>query len=552
MRESIRRIGWAAAPARSIGLTAVAVALAALALAPAVAAADELELTSGRKYYGKLIEKTPRYVTFRVIMGSATAELKFPAANVRAVRPGVDPPSKDPDTAPPDTGRTTRPAPKLRPAGEPSGLTWTAANTCTREQVAAIVQRDGKTPPPWWESVAPVHPASLDLTWGTPGEARSPASHLATYLAVTAYPKPDKWQATVKLLDEALAVNQADPAKLARTRLELAKAYQHLLGDWARAAYWYEQVEGDDADKLLGLAECYWKLGNKDMAAEILGRFLSDPTDDCETIQLWGRMGEKQIALEVAEGLAASRPAAAYLAAGNVCRREGEWDEALAFYSKAAAANPGGSRAARRRARARANAVAVKFFRDLEADKLPNGAHTGAAPGRRGPLQVRVEVESGQIGVPTVTRHKETMFLTALTGVGEQIAANQGPRGVDSVTNAGATSDAVINATARALAVAVAKAKPKSNLRDGAFRGSAFGYKSNIVVEVVIKDGRIESCRVIQQKETPGYYKRVTHIPAEIVRRQGVGGMHTVSRATKSSRAILKAANQALARARRR
>ena len=452
LRTSPRRAGKPLPATPLAMLLCLAAMVAAALVLPASLSADELELTNGKRYYGKLVEKTDLYVTFRVIMGDATAELRFPANRVRHVKIGVDAPPDQPPaiTLPPEQ---ERPLARLRPAGEPSGLTWSSSNTKTRDEVKALVESAGSRPPDWWDSATLNFPKTLDLTWGKSGDARQWSTNFAVYLMVKAYPAPDLWKPTVKLLDQARTVNKLDKDKLAKTHLELGKAYHYLLADWARGAYWHGQVAGDDVDKLLGLAECYWKLGNKDMAAEILARFLAEPTTTGRLIKLWSDMGETEIALEVAEAMAqAGMPDAAYLAAGNACRRAGDFDQALSFYAKAAAAKTGTRDRAKNQLRARANIEAVKFFRSVDMSEVPDGTHTGRASGYRGPVEVKVTVKAGQIESAQVVRHKEPVALSAPEQLPAQIAEAQGPTGVNAVTGATATSDAIINATAKALA----------------------------------------------------------------------------------------------------
>ena len=65
-----------------------------------------------------------------------------------------------------------------------------------------------------------------------------------------------------------------------------------------------------------------------------------------------------------------------------------------------------------------------------------------------------VVVQGGRIDSIRVTRHKEKQFYTALTDTPAQIVAKQSLR-VDATTGATVTSEAVISATAKALAGAM-------------------------------------------------------------------------------------------------
>ena len=94
---------------------------------------------------------------------------------------------------------------------------------------------------------------------------------------------------------------------------------------------------------------------------------------------------------------------------------------------------------------------AIKVFEMLDLSRIPDGQYEGTASGFRGPLQVRVTVKAGKIIDVKVIRHKEDRFYTSLTEVPRQIVETQGLKGVDAVTGATVTSNAIINATAQAL-----------------------------------------------------------------------------------------------------
>ncbi|HPY50061.1 MAG TPA: FMN-binding protein [Sedimentisphaerales bacterium] len=61
-------------------------------------------------------------------------------------------------------------------------------------------------------------------------------------------------------------------------------------------------------------------------------------------------------------------------------------------------------------------------------------------------------VKDGRIQSVRVTSHEEKQFYSALTDTPNQIIAKQGVKGVDAVTGATMTSEAILNATAKALA----------------------------------------------------------------------------------------------------
>ena len=83
---------------------------------------------------------------------------------------------------------------------------------------------------------------------------------------------------------------------------------------------------------------------------------------------------------------------------------------------------------------------------------MRDGKHTASAPAYEGPLAVEVDVQGGRIESVEVTRHTEKQFYSALTDVPAQIIAKQGVKGIDATSRATITAEAIINATAKALA----------------------------------------------------------------------------------------------------
>ena len=67
-------------------------------------------------------------------------------------------------------------------------------------------------------------------------------------------------------------------------------------------------------------------------------------------------------------------------------------------------------------------------------------------------VHVEVAVRGGRIASVEVTKHKEKQYYTALTETPRKIIEKQGLKGVDATTSATITAEAIINATAKALA----------------------------------------------------------------------------------------------------
>ena len=112
-------------------------------------------------------------------------------------------------------------------------------------------------------------------------------------------------------------------------------------------------------------------------------------------------------------------------------------------------------RFARCKEAARSAMEAVKVQQALLRGRLADGSYTGRATGYRGPVQVRVVVRGGRIASVDVVSHREDMPFTSITDVPRSIVARGGFDGVDTVTGATVTAEAIIGAAARAVAKAV-------------------------------------------------------------------------------------------------
>jgi uncharacterized protein with FMN-binding domain len=305
------------------------------------------------------------------------------------------------------------------------------------------------------------YPRTLDLSWPeNPPGPWNPQKNVGQYLWSTINENPHKWRSGIRFLHYLLTVHKDDPARLARTMRSLGNSYVKLLQDWPRGAFWLrkaEQIESLYVGDVVHLAECYWKLGNKAMAVRELGsisRYYSTGI-----IKLWSEIGEPDRALAIARQMAAGGyPAEACLAAGDVCRLHGRHAQAVSLYQQVLAVPATGKQAERIRKfheRARASIEAVKAVDALDLKKIPDGTYSATAMSYAGPLTVEVTVKGARIEDVRVTKSQDKQYYAAMTETPRQIVARQGVKGVDAVTSATITSEAIINATAKALAAAM-------------------------------------------------------------------------------------------------
>ena len=324
----------------------------------------------------------------------------------------------------------------------------------TRAEVEALIKEVGGKSPEWWDSTTPRYPDTLDLNWPLkPGGKWN----MGQFIWDIINPNPSRWKEGVKLVHQLMIRYKNDPAKLNRSMNILGRMFHDLIEDWARAAFWWRMSASRGGQyNPLGLAHCYWKLGNKEMAVEILSQYGRDYTRHGAVIKFWAEMGEVEKAIRLAEEKARNgMPDVGYLAAGDACRLAGNSKRALSYYEKAVAARNSSGREGdfkRNIERARASVQAIKYFDALDLSRIPDGTYQANSTAYAGQLYVAVTVKGKRIESIKITKHKERQFYSAFTDTPNKIIARQSVKGVDAVTGATMTSEAIINATAKALA----------------------------------------------------------------------------------------------------
>ncbi|MDT8299837.1 MAG: FMN-binding protein [Sedimentisphaerales bacterium] len=328
----------------------------------------------------------------------------------------------------------------------------------TRQEVEALIKNAGASTPQWWSSVGLNYPKTLDLSWPMkPGGKWNNQKNVGQYIWDVINPNPHRWKEGIKLVHHLMIKHKNDRAKLARSMQSLGSMFYNFQKDWPRAVFWWRMSAsyGGMVDPIR-LANCYWQMGCEEMVREILLRVPADYTRNGEVIKLWADMGQIDKALQMAEQKARSgMPHIAYLAAGNACRQAGRYTEALAYYRKTIAArlpakkNNDFSRAVEQ---AKENIDAIQLFEMLDVSKIPNGVYSAGSTAFNGPMKVEVKVTDGRIELVRVINHREKQFYTALTDTPQQIVEKQRFKGIDTVTGATITSEAIIIAAAKALA----------------------------------------------------------------------------------------------------
>ncbi len=343
-------------------------------------------------------------------------------------------------------------APPAKPATPSASAAKPAEAVKTRAEADKIIDEAGKNQPDWWDDTQLTYPPTLDLTWGpSPDKKWAPQKVMGAYYWDIIDPNPAKWKEGIKLASYCLTNTlKTNPAGQQQAMGKMATIYTEMLGDFARGAYWAKK-NGNQ----LTLAHCYEKLGCPSAAKEILKNMGQDQTRNCQQIKLWAEIGDLKTALTLADLRGKSDPTAAFLAAGDACRRSDKIPEAIAYYQKVLAAPGGGSRDDPiNKKRAQANLDAIKLFDGLDLIKIADGTYKGDSIGYVGPIEVEVTVTAHKIEKVEVTKHHEKQFYSSINDTPPRIVAKQGVKGVDTTTGATRTSEAIINASAKALSAA--------------------------------------------------------------------------------------------------
>lgn len=398
----------------------------ALTLMAAPSRADMLELANGNKVEGRVIEENAeaRALTVEFTLGSALVKRTVPFSAVKAI-----------------TVNGVRRAP---------GASGAAPAARTPAEVQALIDKDGSMPPGWLKGTRSNHPKSLDLSWPEkPQGGWDNQKNVGQFIWDVINPNQSRWREGVRLMQDLLDEKPGAELRL-RVMKELANMHFRFFQDYARAAWWWQRA-GITVDDPPGshLAECYWRLGSKQMALDFMSKaqFLT-----LDAVKLLGDMLETDRAVAMAEQFAEHD---AWLLAGDACRVAGRLSEARAFYEKTVSTPVTGQRAERAKrtqGRAQASLEALKLYELADVSKAADGTYKDSSLGYEAQVEVTVKVRGRRIEDVKVTQHREKQYYSALTDVPAQIIAKQGVRGVEATSRATITGEAIINAAAKALA----------------------------------------------------------------------------------------------------
>lgn len=438
-------------------------ALFVFSMPTGAAAEDVVEFLSGARVQGEVtkIDREAQKISFEANIGGRKFARIYTYAKIHAVvyqgrRFVLN--EKEVASTTPATGASNRvPTDPAQPAAA-NPEDSPAGGKTTRRSVAEIktlIATAGKTPPDWYDATPLNYPQTLDLSWAKPAnKAWDPSKNIGQFMWTTINENPSRWREGARFLHFMVGHTKGDATLQARSMNELGRVYFELLQDYPRAAFWYEQAgvgrggQFDSSKNGAHLAECYWRLGSKQMAETLLGKM----PHTYASIKLWGDMGETQKAVLLGNAAlkSAKNPASAYLMIGDAYRVVGDYDKAEQAYTAAFAASNNG-KDQRLNGRAVAGLEAIKYGKGLDVKRVADGIYKASNKGYEDQVHIEVRVATGRIEELRVTQHREKQFYSSIEDTPQKIIERQGIQGVDTTSGATITSEAIIAATAKAL-----------------------------------------------------------------------------------------------------
>lgn len=411
---------------------------------PSLALADDtVEFLNGSKLSGTVIEirKDAKEFDFEAKIGANSSTRTFPFNKVHAVtyqgRRFVLTAKSEVEDRVDGDGNTIR----------------------SRPEIDRIIEEIGSSQPEWWDSVSSDPPDTLDLSWPLKPEGKwNNQRNMGQYIWDIIHPNPGKWQGGIKLVHHCMSRHEGDRALLQRDMTTLGRMYFELLQDYPRAAYWLRKGGAEKGThRGVMLAECYYRLGNQQMAQQQLVSRSYNAGAAARAVKLYGNMGMLDEALKMAQRIAnTSVSYEGFMAAGDALREAGRFDEAIEYYNRVLNDKNFRNEEYEKRflARARESIDAINLFEKVDVSSVSDGTYKANSTGYNGRLDVAVTVDGGEIKAVKVTQHREKQFYSALTDTEQSILKLQTVRGVDGTSGATITSRAIVNATAQALASA--------------------------------------------------------------------------------------------------
>lgn len=436
---------------------------------PQLARAATIEFLTGAKVECKVLSKDDKQVVVEAEIGGKTVKKTYPLTSIHVVtindKRYVINEKSDKAEKPekPEAGES--PSKSKPPTKKPGGKANAddsdddSAVRRTKAEIDELINKVGRQPPDWFDATPLNYPSGLDLTWPQkPPGGWDSQKNVGQFIWDIINPNPGKWREGVKFMHHMLTLHTEDLDRRQRAMNSLAGMYYSLHEDWARAAFWWRQAGVEkgsgNANQIVHLAECYWRLGNKQMALDLLGKIKSFPA---AAVKLYADMGDMTKAVQIADVYGKTPDSGAeftYMFVADGYRKMGKTKEALVYYQKVVdmpAAGKNQGRIEKTQQRAKDSVEAIKLFELSDVSRVKDGTYQASSLGYEDQVQVSVTVAQGKITACKVTQHREKQFYSSLTDTPAKIIAKQGVKGVDTTSSATITSQAIISATAKAL-----------------------------------------------------------------------------------------------------
>lgn len=220
--------------------------------------------------------------------------------------------------------------------------------------------------------------------------------------------------------------------------------------------------------------------------------------------------------------------------------------------------------------------VDIKDVGSTLQDELKDGTYEGIGKGYGGDMKFRVVIKDGKIKDIKILQHNETeSYLAKVDGMLKQILEKGGIEGVDTVSGATMTSDAILNAIKDVYSQAAGKTQSPGKSEasgsghssgnsgntisektvgedfenrvfvDGVYKGSAQGFRGRVYVAVTVAGGKVTDIQIERHNEDGVYYERAKRVIEKILEKKSTA-VDTISGATVSSKAIIAAVEKAL------
>jgi len=321
----MRRLTKALVRALGITLSLTTLALAQTSPSDIPLGDAAIELLSGAKLNGRITAVTEDRLTIVTKVGSREITRPYPTDRIHAVTIDGNRYVLNEAATESSAGR--------RPRRSSSSAAFGGAAKRSKAEIDRSIDSIGRTPPDWYDSVELEYPRSLDLNWPKPPpEGWNNQKNVGQYIWDVINPNPGKWKSGIRFMHFMLEKHANNTVLRTRTMESLGRMYFDFFRDYPRAAFWLRAAgaERNPSPKGVRLAECYWRMGNADMAKELLGKL---PLYH-HTIKLWSDMGEIDRALQIAGAFHQSGYSEmAYLSAGDACRTAGKLNDAIDYYS---------------------------------------------------------------------------------------------------------------------------------------------------------------------------------------------------------------------------